>query len=146
MEKDVETLIGLLIDCPNMIRVSFEEIFKVASGYGRVVFSEAFINKYAAPPLIESIFNAGYKPVNVSLQDVDTAMAVRATELVCSPRYHIDLIALATRDCDFLPAVFIAKEYRKKTLGIFKEGNGISCALRKSFDFTETLPEIGQRE
>lgn len=144
MAENLDYKIALLVDGPNMFRAGFGEICKVAEKYGSPLLKEVYLSKGAPESLREAVLNNGYCPVMKSFKDADTALAVRATEILCSPRYdHLDLIALATRDGDFLPSIYVARDYNKRTLAICLEGNGISAALKNSADYFEVIEERG---
>jgi uncharacterized protein (TIGR00288 family) len=51
---------------------------------------------------------------------------------------NVDVIAIATRDADFLPVVLKAKEYGKKAVVIGVEP-GFSISIRNAADFVENL-------
>ncbi|NYZ60573.1 NYN domain-containing protein [Candidatus Micrarchaeota archaeon] len=74
--------------------------------------------------------NQGFEP-KITTGDVDVTMAVEATEQIVNP--EIDVIALMTRDTDFIPALTKAKEHGKKTLVVGIEP-GFSVALRNTAD------------
>lgn len=90
------------------------------------------MNQYASDKLIEAIVNQGYSPLIVA-GDIDVQLALEAFELIYNP--GIDVIALMTRNADFLPLLHIAKEKGKETLLIGAEP-GLSIALKNSADFT----------
>ena len=63
-------------------------------------------------------------------------------EVACSPRYsHINLIAIASRDSDYVPVVNRVKEYEKKTMMIGLTTNGNSTSLKNTVDFFEAVDE-----
>jgi uncharacterized protein (TIGR00288 family) len=68
--------------------------------------------------------------------DIDVQMAVEAFEAIRNP--NIDVVALMTRNTDFLPLVNIAKENGKETIVIGAEP-GFSIALKNSADSTIVL-------
>jgi uncharacterized protein (TIGR00288 family) len=51
---------------------------------------------------------------------------------------NVDVIAIATRDADFLPVVLKAKEYGKKVVVLGVEP-GFSISIRNAADFVENL-------
>jgi uncharacterized protein (TIGR00288 family) len=92
--------------------------------------SKVLLNQYASDKLIEAIVNQGFTPIVVA-GDTDVYMAVEAMELIYNP--NIDVIALMTRDADFLPIINKAKENGKETIVIGAEP-GFSAALQNSAD------------
>ncbi len=138
--ETLDSKVALIVDGPNMFQTDFNQLRSTAQKYGSVVLAEVYLSKSAGDGLQGAVMNCGYRPVMQSFKDVDTALTVRAVELICSPRYDdINFIALASRDGDYLPAIFMAREYRKKTVAICCEGNGISAALRNAADFYEEV-------
>jgi len=138
--------IALFVDGPNMLRKEFSidlrELKKRVSRYGRLVIAKVFINQFAPEKLIEAIINEGFEPKIVLAvkdeegNDVDVALAVEAMEAILTK--DIQIIALATRDADFLPLIQKAKEYGKKAI-IFGAEPGFSSSLRNSADIVEIL-------
>ena len=126
--------IGLLVDGPNMLRKEFklnlDLIRKIIKEYGDMRIGKVLLNQYASDKLIEAIVNQGFTPIVVA-GDTDVYMAVEAMELIYNP--NIDVIALMTRDADFLPIVNKAKENGKETIVIGAEP-GFSAALQNSAD------------
>ncbi|MGB9979308.1 TIGR00288 family NYN domain-containing protein [Methanobacterium sp.] len=141
-----ERNIGLLVDGPNMLRNEFhldlEMIKEIVSENGIIKVAKVLMNQYASDKLIEAVVNQGFTPIIVA-GDVDVQLAVEAFELVYNP--NIDVIALMTRNADFLPLINIAKENGKETMVIGAEP-GFSVALKNSADSaivlnTEPTPE-----
>jgi len=138
--------IALFIDGPNMLRKEFSidlrELKKRVSRYGRLVLAKVFINQFAPEKLIEAIINEGFEPKVVLAakedegKDVDVALAVEAMEAILTK--DIQIIALATRDADFLPLIQKAKEYGKKVI-VFGAEPGLSSSLKNSADIVEIL-------
>ncbi|HOI70849.1 MAG TPA: TIGR00288 family NYN domain-containing protein [Methanobacterium sp.] len=126
--------IGLLVDGPNMLRKEFklnlDLVRKIIKEYGDMRVGKVLLNQYASDKLIEAIVNQGFTPIVVA-GDTDVYMAVEAMELIYNP--NIDVIALMTRDADFLPIVNKAKENGKETIVIGAEP-GFSAALQNSAD------------
>ncbi len=96
-----------------------------ASGDLRI--AKVLFNQYASDKLIEAVVNQGFTPLVVA-GDTDVHMAVEAMELIYNP--NIDIIALMTRDADFLPIINKAKENGKETIVIGVD-YGFSIALKK---------------
>ncbi|MCS7094084.1 MAG: TIGR00288 family NYN domain-containing protein [Candidatus Aenigmarchaeota archaeon] len=143
--KYEEANIALFVDGPNMLRKEFSidlrELRKRVSRYGRIVIAKVFVNQFAPEKLIEAIINEGFeaKIVLASKEeenDVDVSLAVEAIEAILTKDIHI--LALSTRDADFLPLIQKAKEYGKKVI-IFGAEPGFSASLRNSADVVEIL-------
>jgi len=138
--------IALFVDGPNMLRKEFSidlrELKKRVSRYGRIIIAKVFINQFAPEKLIEAIMNEGFEPKIVLASredegsDVDVSLAVEAMEAILTK--EIQIIALATRDADFLPLIQKAKEYGKKVI-VFGGEPGFSASLRNSADIVEIL-------
>jgi len=126
--------IALFVDGPNIIRkqlnIDLREIKKKVSVHGNIRMSRIYLDQFASDKLIEAMVNQGFEP-KITTGDVDVTMAVEATEQIVNP--EIDVIALMTRDTDFIPALTKAKEHGKKTLIVGIEP-GFSVALRNTAD------------
>lgn len=137
--KSGDKNVGLLIDGPNMLRNEFhldlEIIKEIVSETGKLKVAKVLMNQYASDKLIEAVVNQGFSPIIVA-GDVDVQLAVEAFELIYNP--NIDVIALMTRNADFLPLINIAKENGKETIVIGAEP-GFSIALKNSADNTIVL-------
>jgi len=137
--KSGEKNVGLLIDGPNMLRNEFhldlDIIKKIVSKSGKIKVGKVLLNQYASTKLIEAVTNQGFSPIIVA-GDVDVQLAVEAFELIHNP--NIDVIAIMTRNADFLPLINIAKENGKETVVIGAEP-GFSIALKNSADNAITL-------
>ncbi|MEM5772676.1 MAG: NYN domain-containing protein [Candidatus Aenigmatarchaeota archaeon] len=139
-------VVALFVDGPNMLRKEFmvdlRELRKRAEKYGRVAIAKVFLNQFAPEKLIEAIINEGFESVMVLAEkeegasDVDVALAVSAIETLLTK--NVDVIAIATRDADFLPVVLKAKEYGKKVVVLGVEP-GFSISIRNAADFVENL-------
>ncbi len=136
--------VALFVDGPNMLRKEFkfsiDDIVKKAEKYGRIVVGKVFLNQYAPEKLIEAVANHGLEPVIALGEkddvDVDVAMAVHAMESVYDD--NIEVIAISTRDADFMPLLQKIKEHGKYAVLItVKEALGTS--LKKSADKVEFL-------
>lgn len=126
--------IALFVDGPNIIRkqlnIDLREIKKKVSAHGNIRMARIYLDQFASDKLIEAMVNQGFEP-KITTGDVDVTMAVEATEQIVNP--EIDIIALMTRDTDFIPALTKAKEHGKKTLIVGIEP-GFSVALRNTAD------------
>ncbi len=141
-----ENNVAIFVDGPNMLRKEFmidlRDLKKRAQKYGRVVVAKVFINQFAPEKLIEAIINEGYESIMILAEkeeeasDVDVALAVSAIEAILTK--DIDVVALATRDADFLPVIQKAKEYGKITV-VFGAEPGFSSSLKNCADFVEII-------
>jgi uncharacterized protein (TIGR00288 family) len=141
-----EPRVALFVDGPNMLRKEFmidlRELRKRVQKYGRIVIAKVFINQFAPEKLIEAILNEGYESIMVlaeqeeELSDVDVSLAVNGMEAVLTK--DIDVVALATRDADFLSLAQKAKEYGKKVVVLGAEP-GFSSSLQNAADTVEML-------
>lgn len=137
--------VAFFIDGPNMIRKEFnldlKDLRKRVERYGRIVIGKVFLNQFASEKLIEAVANEGFESV-IALgdpeqkTDVDVAIAVHAMESIQNP--EIEVIALATRDADFLPLIQKIKEKGKIALLITVE-SGLAVSLRHAADHVELL-------
>lgn len=142
MTKSLEYKIALLVDGPNMFTAGFKDIRETVKKYGELTLAEIYLTKDVPVGLYDQVMCNGYKPVIESFKDVDTALTSRLTEIACSPRYkHVNLIALAAMDGDYIPAVHKAKEYGKKVLMVGLSTDGNSTALKTLADYFETVDE-----
>ncbi|MBI4009664.1 MAG: NYN domain-containing protein [Candidatus Aenigmarchaeota archaeon] len=138
--------VALFVDGPNMLRKEFmidlRELRRRVLKYGKLMIAKVFINQFAPEKLIEAIINEGYECVVILAQqqedasDVDVSLAVAAIETILAR--DVDVIALATRDADFLPVVQKAKEYGKRTVILGAEP-GFSSSLQNAADAVEMM-------
>ena len=131
--------IGLLVDGPNMLRKEFnldlESIRELMSEHGKMRVGKVLLNQYASDKLIEAIVNQGFTPIVVA-GDTDVHLAMEAMELIYNP--NIDILALMTRNADYLPLLNKAKENGKETIVIGAEP-GFSIALQNTTDSSITI-------
>ena len=137
--------LAFYVDGPNMIRKEFnldlKDLRKRIEKYGRVIIGKVFLNQFASEKLIEAVANEGFENI-IALgdpeqkTDVDVSIAVHAMEAINNP--DIEVIALATRDADFLPLIQKAKEKGKITVLVTIE-SGLAVSLRHAADFVELL-------
>lgn len=131
--------IGLLVDGPNMLRKEFnldlESIRELMSEHGKMRVGKVLLNQYASDKLIEAIVNQGFTPIVVA-GDTDVHLAMEAMELIYNP--NIDILALMTRNADFLPLLNKTKENGKETIVIGAEP-GFSIALQNTTDSSITV-------
>ena len=136
--------IAVFVDGPNMLRKEFmidlRELKRKIEKYGRIVIGKVFLNQFAPRKLIEAIVNEGFEVEMILAEeedtDVDVHLAISAMETILTK--EVDIIAIATRDADFVPLVHKAKEYGKKVI-IFGTEPGFSSALKNSADKVEFL-------
>lgn len=137
--------VAFFIDGPNMIRKEFnldlKDLRKRVERYGRIVIGKVFLNQFASEKLIEAVANEGFETI-IALgdpeqkTDVDVSISVHTMEAIYNP--EIDMIALSSRDADFLPLVQKAKERGKVTILIAAEP-GLAISLRHAVDHVELL-------
>ena len=141
-----EKTVALFVDGPNMLRKEFmvdlRELKRRVNKYGRIVIAKVFLNQFAPEKLIEAIINEGFESSMVLAQneedamDVDVSVAVAAMEALLTK--DIDIIALASRDADYLPVVQKVKEHGKKIVVLGAEP-GFSSSIRNAADYVEML-------
>ena len=137
--------LAFFVDGPNMIRKEFnldlKDLRRRVEKYGRIIIGKVFLNQFASEKLIEAVANEGFETV-IALgdpeqkTDVDVAIAVHAMDAIYNP--EIDVIALSTRDADFLPLAQKAKEKGKIVILITVEP-GLAISLRHAADHVEIL-------
>jgi len=136
--------IAVFVDGPNIIRKEFsidlDELRKIVQKYGRIVTGKVFLNQFASDKLVEAIANQGFEPAIMlageKAADVDVSVAVATME--AGYDRNIDMIAIASRDADYLPAVQSVKKLGKEILIIGVEP-GFSKALQRAADHVEML-------
>jgi uncharacterized protein (TIGR00288 family) len=138
--------VALFVDGPNIIRKEFsinlDELREITKKYGRIVTGKVFLNQFASEKLIEAISNQGFEPkvVIASEADSDVDVSVAVATMEAAYNNNVDVIALASRDADYLPAIQAAKERGKKIL-IIGANPGFSKALQNAADYVEFLPK-----
>jgi len=136
--------VALFVDGPNIIRREFsidlDELRRSVEKHGRIIIGKVFLNQHAPDKLIEAVANQGLEPKVVlageAEADVDVSVAVEIIKAAYNDR--IDVIALASRDADYLPAIQLAKE-KGKTIIIVGINPGFSKALQNVADHVELL-------
>jgi uncharacterized protein (TIGR00288 family) len=136
--------IALFVDGPNIIRKEFsidlDDMRKAVQKHGRIAVAKVFLNQFAPDKLVEAIANQGFEPsimlAGEKAADVDVSVAVAIVEAGYDKR--IDMIAVASRDADYLPAIQAVKKLGKEIIIIGAEP-GFSKALQKSADYVELL-------
>ncbi len=137
--------VAFFVDGPNMIRKEFnidlKDLRKRVEKYGRIVIGKVFLNQFASEKLIEAVANEGFEAV-IALgdpelkTDVDVSIAVHTMEAIYDP--DIDVIAIATRDADFLPLIQKIKQMGKMALLVAVE-SGLAVSLRHAADYIEII-------
>ncbi len=137
--------VAFFVDGPNMIRKEFKvnirDLRKRVSKYGRIVIGKIFLNQFASEKLIEAVANEGLESV-IALgdpeqkTDVDVAVCVHAMEAIYNP--DIDVIALVSRDADFLSLIQKAKEKGKVTV-LIAAAPGLATSLKNAADHVEIV-------
>ncbi|MCX6814535.1 MAG: TIGR00288 family NYN domain-containing protein [Candidatus Aenigmarchaeota archaeon] len=136
--------IAIFVDGPNIIRKEFsidlDELRKMVQKYGRIVTGKVFLNQFASDKLVEAVANQGFEPsimlAGEKNADVDVSVAVAVME--AGYDRNIDMIAVASRDADYLPAIQAVKKLGKEVLIIGAEP-GFSKALQRAADHVEIL-------
>jgi len=132
--------VGLLIDGPNCFREEFDvdldELRDIALQYGRLVVARCYLNAYAPAGLIEAIESRGFETI-ITSGDVDVRLAVDATEIAVNGTTEI--LAIASRDIDFKPAIELASRYGLRTVVIAPSEHGKSEGLTKAAHETVVL-------
>ncbi|MBI4015950.1 MAG: NYN domain-containing protein [Candidatus Aenigmarchaeota archaeon] len=137
--------IALFVDGPNMIRKEFSidlsELRNRVEKYGRIVIAKVFLNQFASEKLIEAVSNEGFETV-IALgdpeqkTDVDVPVTVHAMEAIYNS--DIQIIALVSRDADFLSLVLKAKERGKKVI-LVAATSGLATSLKNAADYVEIM-------
>ncbi|KPU62488.1 TIGR00288 family NYN domain-containing protein [Thermococcus argininiproducens] len=137
--------VGLIIDGPNILRKEFgiklENIKEALEKIGKIRVAKVVLNQYAPQGLIEAIVNQGFEPIIVA-GDTDVRIAIEAMELIYNS--DIEVIALATRDADFLPIINEGKGKGKETVIIGVEP-GFSIALQNAADYVIKMEGKGEQ-
>ncbi|AEC51530.1 hypothetical protein PNA2_0614 [Pyrococcus sp. NA2] len=145
-EERPQKTIGLIIDGPNILRKEFgiklEDIKKALERIGKIRVAKVVLNQYAPQGLIEAVVNQGFEPIIVA-GDTDVRVAIEAMELIYNA--NVDVIALATRDADFLPLISEAKRKGKETVVIGVEP-GFSVALQNAADYIIKMEKKAEEE
>ena len=109
--------------------------------YGRIVIGKVFLNQFASEKLIEAVANEGLEAI-IALgdpelkTDVDVSVAVHAMEAIYDP--DIDIIALSSRDADFLPLIQKAKQMGKIAV-LVAVRPGLAVSLKHAADYVELI-------
>ena len=138
--------VGLIVDGPNILRKEFglklEDVKAAIEKVGRLRIAKVVLNQYAPQGLIEAIVNQGFEPIIVA-GDTDVRVAIEAMELIYTS--DMDVIALATRDADFLPIVNEAKRVGKEVVVVGVDP-GFSVALQNAADYVIKMEGVSKEE
>ncbi|WP_251328407.1 NYN domain-containing protein [Haloplanus pelagicus] len=137
---DDESRVALFVDGPNVLRdefdVDLDDVREAAAAAGRPVTTRLYVDEHATPELIQAAEARGFEVI-VTSGDVDVKLAVDLTRFAVEGR--ADVIAVASRDTDFKPAVETANARGLRTLAIAPGEHGRSDALRNAAAESVTL-------
>lgn len=132
--------VALFVDGPNVLRdefdVDLDDVREAAAAFGRPAATRLYLDEHATPGLIQAAEARGFEVV-VTSGDVDVRLAVDLTRFVVEGR--ADVVAVASRDTDFKPAVETANAYGLRTVAIAPGAFGRSDALRNAATESVTL-------
>ncbi|EMA16346.1 uncharacterized protein (TIGR00288 family) [Haloarcula quadrata] len=139
-DKDSPQRVGLFVDGPNVLRSEFDvdldEVRDIAAEYGPLAVTRLYVDQNASPGLIQAAEARGFE-VRTTSGDVDVRLAVDATDAAVAGQ--IDVLAVASRDTDFKPALEVAAREGVKTVAIAPGEYGRSDALRNAAEDAVTL-------
>ncbi|MDQ2072789.1 NYN domain-containing protein [Haloarcula sp. NS06] len=139
-EKDSQQRVGLFVDGPNVLRSEFDvdldEVRDIAAEYGPLAVTRLYVDQNASPGLIQAAEARGFE-VRTTSGDVDVRLAVDATDAAVAGQ--IDVLAVASRDTDFKPALEVAAREGIRTVAIAPGEYGRSDALRNAAEDAVTL-------
>ncbi|MDS0294536.1 NYN domain-containing protein [Halogeometricum luteum] len=132
--------VALFVDGPNVLREEFDvdldDLREAAAAFGRPAATRLYLDEHATPGLIQAAEARGFEVV-VTSGDVDVRLAVDLTRFAVEGR--ADVVAVASRDTDFKPAVETANAYGLRTVAIAPGAFGRSDALRNAATESVTL-------
>ncbi|MFD1514962.1 NYN domain-containing protein [Halomarina rubra] len=135
-----EGSVGLFVDGPNVFREEFDvdlaDLRSVAEERGRVAVARLYVNEQAPAGLIRAGEAHGFEVVTTS-GDVDVKLAVDAVAGAVAGEF--DVLAVASRDMDFKPALEVAARNGVTTLAIAPGTHGRSDALQRTAHEAVTL-------
>ncbi|WP_144904000.1 NYN domain-containing protein [Halobellus captivus] len=141
-----EPRVALFVDGPNVLRdefdVDLDDVREAAETAGQVTALRLYLDEHATPGLIQAAEARGFEVV-VTSGDVDVRLAVDVTRFAVENR--ADVIAIASRDTDFKPAIETANAYGCRTFAIAPGEFGRSDALRNAATEQVTI-EQGDEE
>lgn len=122
--------VALLVDGPNVFREEFDvdlaDLRAAGESLGRLAVARVYFDVRASSGLIQAAEAHGFS-VRVTSGDVDVALAVDATELATTGT--VDVLAVASRDMDFKPAMEAAARHGVRTVAVAPGEHGRSEAL-----------------
>lgn len=134
--------VALFVDGPNVLREEFDvdldDVRRAARRAGEPAALRLYLDEHATPGLIQAAEARGYEVI-VTSGDVDVKLAVDVTRFAVEGR--ADVIAIASRDTDFKPALEVANACGLRTLAIAPGRHGRSDALRNAATDSVTLGE-----
>nr|WP_158205488.1 NYN domain-containing protein [Halomarina oriensis] len=137
---DHERSVGLFVDGPNVFRDEFDvdlaDLRRVAEERGRVAVARLYLNEHAPAGLIQAAEAHGFEVLTTS-GDVDVKLAVDA--VAGSVAGEFDVLAIASRDMDFKPALEVAARRGVTTLAIAPGAHGRSDALQRTAHESVTI-------
>ncbi|MFB6103058.1 MAG: NYN domain-containing protein [Haloplanus sp.] len=141
-DTDGEPRVALFVDGPNVLRDEFDidldDVREAAAARGRPAATRLYVDEHATPELIQAAEARGFEVI-VTSGDVDVKLAVDLTRVAVEGR--ADVIAVASRDTDFKPAIEAANAYGLHTLAIAPGAHGRSDALRNAAAESLTLDD-----
>jgi uncharacterized protein (TIGR00288 family) len=139
---DDDPRVALFVDGPNVLRdefdVDLDEVREAAAAVGRPAVTRLYVDEHATPELIQAAEARGFEVV-VTSGDVDVKLAVDLTRIAVEG--GADVVAIASRDTDFKPAIEAANARGLRTLAIAPGEHGRSDALRNAAADSVTLDE-----
>ena len=134
--------VALFVDGPNILRdefdVDLDDVREAAAARGHPAVTRLYVDEHATPGLIQAAEARGFEVV-VTSGDVDVKLAVDLTRVAVEG--GADVIAVASRDTDFKPAIEVANACGVETLAIAPGTHGRSDALRNAAGDSVTLAE-----
>ncbi|KAB1198423.1 MULTISPECIES: NYN domain-containing protein [Haloferax] len=136
--------VALFVDGPNVLRdefdVDLDDIREAARALGgQMSATRLYVDEHATPGLIQAAEARGFEVI-VTSGDVDVKLAVDLTQFAVEGRAEV--IAIASRDTDFKPALETANEYGIRTVAIAPGSYGRSDALQNAATHAVTLDEF----
>jgi uncharacterized protein (TIGR00288 family) len=132
--------VALFVDGPNVLREEFDvdldDVREAAREAGHPIAQRLYVDEHATPGLIQAAEARGFEVV-VTSGDVDVKLAVDVTHVAVAG--DADVVAIASRDTDFKPAVEAANAHGLRTLAIAPGEFGRSDALRNAATDSVTL-------
>jgi uncharacterized protein (TIGR00288 family) len=111
---------------------------EAAAAEGRPATTRLYLDEHATPELVQAAEARGFE-VLVTSGDVDVKLAVDLTRFAIEGR--ADMVAIASRDTDFKPAIEAANACGLRTLAIAPGEHGRSDALRNAAADSVTLDD-----